>query len=120
MMEKALADGLVDVIEIGRGVIADPDLPNKARMGKADEINQCLRCHECAPADIVHLRCATNPRLGRESEIPEELPYAKHKKRVVVVGSALRAAWLQKLLYSAGTMSSLSKRATSSEEDCMR
>ena len=98
MMEKALADGLVDVIEIGRGVIADPDLPNKARMGKADEINQCLRCHECAPADIVHLRCATNPRLGRESEIPEELPYAKHKKRVVVVGAALRAAWLQKLL----------------------
>lgn len=98
MMEKALADGLVDVIEIGRGVIADPDLPNKARMGKADEINQCLCCHECAPADIVHLRCATNPRLGRESEIPEELPYAKHKKRVVVVGAALRAAWLQKLL----------------------
>ena len=84
-MEKALADGLVDVIEIGRGVIADPDLPNKERMGKADEINQCLRC-------------ATNPRLGRESEIPEELPYAKHKKRVVVVGAALRAAWLQKLL----------------------
>ena len=37
MMEKALADGLVDVIEIGRGVIAAPDLPNKARMGKADE-----------------------------------------------------------------------------------
>ena len=47
MMEKALADGLVDVIEIGRGVIADPDLPNKARMGKADEINQCLRCYTC-------------------------------------------------------------------------
>ena len=100
MMEKALADGLVDVIEIGRGVIADPDLPNKARMVKADEINQCLRCYTCFSQLITtgQYGCAINPTTGRESEIPEELPYAKHKKRVVVVGAALRAAWLQKLL----------------------
>lgn len=66
MMEKALADGLVDVIEIGRGVIADPDLPNKARMGKADEINQCLRCYTCFSQLITtgQYGCAINPPQG--------------------------------------------------------
>ena len=90
MMEKALADGLVDVIEIGRGVIADPDLPNKARMGKADEINQCLRCYTCFSQLITtgQYGCAINPTTGRELECKYDTPPV-HKRNVVVVGGGI-------------------------------
>ena len=90
MMEKVLADGLVDVIEIGRGVIADPDLPNKARMGKADEINQCLRCYTCFSQLITtgQYGCAINPTTGRELECKYDTPPV-HKRNVVVVGGGI-------------------------------
>lgn len=90
MMEKALADGLVDVIEIGRGVIADPDLPNKARMGKADEINQCLRCYTCFSQLITtgQYGCAINPTTGRELECKYDTPPV-HKRNVVVIGGGI-------------------------------
>ena len=90
MMEKALADGLVDVIEIGRGVIADPDLPNKARAGKADEINQCLRCYTCFSQLITtgQYGCAINPTTGRELEVKYDTPPV-HKRKVVVVGGGI-------------------------------
>ena len=90
MMEKALADGLVDVIEIGRGVIADPDLPNKARAGKADEINQCLRCYTCFSQLITtgQYGCAINPTTGRELEVKYDTPPV-HKRKVVIVGGGI-------------------------------
>ncbi len=96
--EEIIASGKADMVAMARQLMCDNKLLYNAYHGMEEKTRPCLRCHECAPADIVHLRCATNPRLGRESEIPEELPYAKHKKRVVVVGAALRAAWLLKLL----------------------
>ena len=90
MMEKALADGLVDVIEIGRGVIADPDLPNKARAGKADEINQCLRCYTCFSQLITtgQYGCAINPTTGRELEVKYDT-HPVHKRKVVIVGGGI-------------------------------
>lgn len=90
IMEKVLADGLVDVIEIGRGVIADPDLANKARAGKADEIHQCLRCYTCFSQLITtgQYGCAINPACGRELECKYDTPPV-HKRKVVVVGGGI-------------------------------
>jgi 2,4-dienoyl-CoA reductase-like NADH-dependent reductase (Old Yellow Enzyme family) len=38
MMESILAAGQADFVEMARGLICDPDLPNKARDGREDEI----------------------------------------------------------------------------------
>ena len=90
LMEKALADGIVDVIEIGRGLIADPDLPNKARAGKTCDINQCLRCYTCFSQLITtgQYGCAINPIIGRELENKYDTPPV-HKRNVVVVGGGI-------------------------------
>ncbi len=47
LMEELVASGKADVVELGRESLADPDLPIKLRTGRADEVNQCLRCYSC-------------------------------------------------------------------------
>ena len=90
MMEQVLSDGIVDVIEIARGLIADPDLPNKARCGKTDEIKQCLRCYTCFSQLLEkgQYGCAINPIIGRELENKYDTPPVS-KRKVVVIGGGI-------------------------------
>ena len=86
-MEQIIADGRADIIALARGLLADPDLPKKAKYGKDDEIVHCLRCFECIGG--MHLtrtmKCTVNPIIGREYEcfFPAELT---ESKKVLVVG----------------------------------
>lgn len=85
--EEIIVSGAADLVSIGRGLIADPYLPNKALSGAFEEINRCIRCNDgCAvrsgQGKIV--KCSVNPEAGREDE-PKH-PVATHRKRVVVVG----------------------------------
>ncbi len=88
-MEEIIASGKADIVEIARGLLADPDLPNKARAGRDDEINRCMRCLACFSNLITtgHFRCAINPETGRESERFEAPP--AHKRKVVVAGGGM-------------------------------
>ena len=49
MAEQAIASGKVDMVSMGRQFFADPEFPNKAMEGRADEIRRCLRCGRCYP-----------------------------------------------------------------------
>ena len=90
MMDKLIADGVVDVLEIARGLIADPDMPNKARAGKDCDINECLRCYTCFSQLITtgQYGCAINPIIGRELENKYDIP-ANRKCKVVVIGGGI-------------------------------
>ena len=46
LAEKSLADGQGDMINMVRALIADPELPNKAREGRDDDIRQCIACNQ--------------------------------------------------------------------------
>lgn len=85
--DQALLEGKADFISIGRGLIADPDLLNKAIIGKYHEIRPCIACIECVSA-VVHqgkkIRCTVNPEVGRERRSLKEV--AKVKKVVVIGG----------------------------------
>ena len=87
MMEEIIASGKADVVEMGRQLLADPELPNKVMEGRDDEIVHCMRCFVCMSerAATGTRRCAINPVIGREDEEMELLP-ARVKKRVLVVG----------------------------------
>jgi 2,4-dienoyl-CoA reductase-like NADH-dependent reductase (Old Yellow Enzyme family)/thioredoxin reductase len=87
MMEEIIASGRADILQLGRQTIADPDLPIKARLGREDEINKCLRCCMCFSGSGSHrlLQCSTNPVIGRELEEKFAIP-AIDKKKVLVVG----------------------------------
>ena len=87
MMEETIASGGADVVELGRQSLADPDLPLKARTGREDEVNRCLRCNTCF-GGIGRYRtpqCAINPEIGREAAVRTAAPAAE-KKKVLVIG----------------------------------
>jgi 2,4-dienoyl-CoA reductase-like NADH-dependent reductase (Old Yellow Enzyme family)/thioredoxin reductase len=82
-----LQRGSADAIGMNRALITDPEMPNKARAGRDDEILRCIACNAC----IAHyhaetpLRCAQNPRTGRELTLPRAEP-GSAARRILVVG----------------------------------
>jgi len=85
--EKILEERKADFVFIGRGLLADPDWPNKARQGKTLDIRPCVSCNTCINRDFsgLHIRCAVNPFTGREARFRNENP-APPRKSVLVVG----------------------------------
>jgi len=83
--EKALAEGQVDFIALGRTLIADPAWPNKAFAGTTRQIRRCISCNRCWSLLYRHpIRCAINARAGREWAFP--MTPAFPRRRVAVVG----------------------------------
>ncbi|MCI9349971.1 MAG: FAD-dependent oxidoreductase [Oscillibacter sp.] len=86
--ESLLAEGVCDFVGLGRSQLADPEFMNKARAGKADEIRNCIGCLYCRERVLggsLPIRCAVNPRTGREVDFPH-LKRNGGGKTVVVAG----------------------------------
>jgi len=95
--EQILAEGKADLICMGRGLLADPELPKKAREGRLEDIRTCIACNTCMESIFRRGRveCLVNPVLGREKELV--LKPATQKKKVMVVGGGpggLNVAWV--------------------------
>ncbi|MDR2357609.1 MAG: FAD-dependent oxidoreductase [Oscillospiraceae bacterium] len=86
-MEEIIASGKADVVEMARALIADPDLPNKARGGREDEIRPCLRCLNCFSVLLPtgFYTCSVNPEQGYDIEMRGETTRPE-KQRVLVIG----------------------------------
>lgn len=86
--EAVLARGDADIVSMARPMLADPDLVNKAREGREDEINTCIGCNQ---ACLDHTftgqmtSCLVNARACRETELA--LPPVERPKRVAVIGA---------------------------------
>lgn len=90
LTEEIVASGKADVIEMARAILADPDLPRKAREGRTEDIRPCLRCLACFSHLITNhtTYCAVNPLIGREREYRHALPPAE-KKTVLIAGGGV-------------------------------
>lgn len=99
--EEIIASGKADMVAMARQLMCDPKTIYNAWHGCEEDTRPCLRCHECAPADIVHLRCATNPILGREAELGEIGP-ARKSKKVLVIGGGVAGCMAAKTLVERG------------------
>ena len=90
MMEEVIASGGADVVEFARQTLADPDFMVKARTGREDEINRCMRCMSCFASTGAgrHFHCAINPETGHELEY-RAMPPVKEKKTVLVAGGGV-------------------------------
>ena len=88
--EQILAEGKGDLIGMARGLVADPEFPNKAREGRLDDIRRCIAYHEvCHGRNYKRspITCVYNPAAGREEELGiGTLRPASVKKKVMVVG----------------------------------
>jgi 2,4-dienoyl-CoA reductase (NADPH2) len=86
--EKILRDGESDLVTMARALIADPELPNKTKEGRVDQIYHCVACNQGCFDRILSYKpaaCLVNPRAGLEKET-EIVPAAKVKKVLVVGG----------------------------------
>ena len=85
-MERLIAEGVVDFISIGRGILADSDLPRKILTGKEENIRPCIRCCDCM--DRIYngfYACNVNPAAGQEAYLLNT-PAVEEKKNVLIVG----------------------------------
>jgi len=97
LAEDIIKSGKADLVCMGRGLLADPAMPNKAREGRLDDIRTCIACNTCMESIFRkgRVECLVNPTLGREKEMV--FKPAKTIKKVMVVGAGpggLNVAWV--------------------------
>ncbi len=85
MADQIIRDGKADLISMGRALIADPHLPQKAKDGRLEEIIPCISCNKCIQTQRQGaIRCSVNPETGNEAEFKFEK--ADRSKNVWIVG----------------------------------
>ncbi len=97
MADRVIQEGKADLVCVGRGLLADPEMPRKAKEGRIDEIRTCIACNTCMESiwRKGRVECLVNPMLGREKEMafhPAETP-----KKVMVIGGGpggMNVAWV--------------------------
>lgn len=89
--EAILEAGDADLVGMTRALIADRDLPEKARRGDFDGIRYCVGINDGCLGRLyrgVHITCVQDPRTGRELDL-DVLPKAPTRRRIVVAGGGI-------------------------------
>lgn len=84
---ELIEDGFCDMVAMGRSMIADPYMPEKARTGREDEIVHCIACAQGCFDSLFKLetvKCLCNPKAGFEST--KAIEKAADAKKVMVIG----------------------------------
>lgn len=86
--EELLEEGVCDYVALGRPHLADPEWVNKAKEGREKEINKCIGCLYCFSSlgEGQHIRCAVNPKCGREVEYKAVEKNGNGRKIAVIGG----------------------------------
>ncbi len=87
LAEKILAEGHADLVGMARATIADPEMPNKAREERLDDIRPCIACLQGCFQRLRYrapISCFGNARVGKEREY--QIRPATRQKKVAVIG----------------------------------
>lgn len=88
--EQILSEGHADLIGMCRALLADPELPDKAKEGRLDDIRICIGDNQgCLQRTFkgLPISCIYNATVGYEKELGiGTLEPAKKKKKVIVIG----------------------------------
>ncbi len=91
--ESLIANGQADLVAMTRALIADPELPNKARAGMSAEIRPCIGALQDCWGRMIRglpISCTVNLAVGREEAWGNQtLTPATTKKSVFVIGAGV-------------------------------
>jgi 2,4-dienoyl-CoA reductase-like NADH-dependent reductase (Old Yellow Enzyme family) len=100
--EQILASGQADMCGMTRAQICDPEMANKARVGKPDDIRACIGCNQACVGHFhmgYPISCIQHPETGRE----------------LVYGTRTRAARRRKVLIAGGGPAGMKAAAVAAE-----
>jgi 2,4-dienoyl-CoA reductase-like NADH-dependent reductase (Old Yellow Enzyme family)/thioredoxin reductase len=86
---RALKEGYVDIVFLGRALMADPDWAKKARQGRAKDIRPCIGDMDGCVQRLFEAKCTwctVNSLMGWEYRFGSIPGTAEEKKKVVVIG----------------------------------
>jgi 2,4-dienoyl-CoA reductase (NADPH2) len=86
--EEYLAKGSLDFVGMTRRLLADPELPNKVKEGRLQDIRWCHGCLHCFDMRNRNkkLECRINATLGRELDPDFQSRPVDKKKKILIVG----------------------------------
>lgn len=90
LANENIANGEIDMMGLGRPLLADSQIANKFATGDLDDIRPCIGCHQGCLSRIFQgkdISCAVNPACAREFTYGIEKD--TKSKKVVVVGGGL-------------------------------
>lgn len=91
LAEKILEDGHGDMVNMVRALIADPELPNKARYGNCEDIRHCIACNQGCIGRMglgYTIGCMQTPCAGNEKSLGKEtFSLCDVPKKVVIIGA---------------------------------
>lgn len=90
LANEVISKGEIDMMGMGRPLLADPELGNKFANGDLENIRPCIGCHNGCLSRIFQgkdISCAVNPACGRE--LSYDVKKADRKKNILVVGGGL-------------------------------
>ncbi|MHA1153635.1 MAG: oxidoreductase [Alphaproteobacteria bacterium] len=86
--EAVLREGAADMCGMTRAMISDPQMPNKARSDRPNDIRACIACNQACIGHAqlgLPISCIQFPESGRELRFGTR-PELAHKASVLVVG----------------------------------
>lgn len=89
VVEKILESGDVDIVGMGRGLIAEPDWVNKVENGQEELLRKCISCNVGCAGNRIGvnrpIRCTVNPAVP-EGDVYKKLKVNKLCNVVVIGG----------------------------------
>ncbi|MCL1802100.1 MAG: FAD-dependent oxidoreductase [Eubacteriaceae bacterium] len=90
LIERAIAESVMDAVALGRPSLADPHFPRKVEAGKPETIRPCLACNQGCIAALLNGKdgsCAVNPTAGKE--LIYSIAKAPKPKKIAIAGGGV-------------------------------
>jgi 2,4-dienoyl-CoA reductase (NADPH2) len=86
---KAIADGILDIWEMCRPMIADPHMPKKVLEGREEDIRPCVACNLCLARLFrdAPMTCYVNPLCAHEWDPKWQMVPTEMEKVVMIIGA---------------------------------
>lgn len=91
LADRIIKEGKADAVAMARGLVADPELPNKSKAGEFTRIRPCIACCLGCIHSVFQQEpgaCVVNPDVGREYRL-KQIEKAQKAKKILVAGSGL-------------------------------